>query len=278
MFATLFRALSTFIVVIGFLSGATAVYALIFGNNFVRFAILFPIGLVLVVVGIKMRARGSEQRIVGVQPEEIANDFSVAKAIGLGAHASPAASAAAGAIAGALVVIGVNIAGMMTARALPLALLIFALFGAALALMKRKGLQDGRFYIKNGRRFGPQRRLSQILIPVLTVSWLVLSAPEADPVILGLIAIGTLWWIGAAFDFAWDVLHITLLVLIYGEHATKTVEWGLREWLRHTRADARVYEVSYNDGDVLLKGEFDKPDELLRDLRKLDFVRSAKIA
>lgn len=278
MFATLFRGLSAFVVAIGFLYGVTAVYALIFEGNPVRFAVYFPAGLVIVVAGIKMRERGHSRRIVGVQPEEIASDFAVAKAIGLGAHAPAGISAAAGALAGALIVLAVGVAGFVTVRALPVAVAVFALLGAALALAKRKGLAEGRFYVKGGRRYGPQRRLSRILVPLLAVVWLVLSAPEADPVILALFAAGTLWWIGLAFDYAWDVLHIALLALFLGEYAPRTVEWGVMEWARHTRADARVSEVSFKDGDLVLKGEFEKPDEFLQELRKLDFVRSARIA
>ncbi len=278
MLAPIFRSLSTFVFVIGFLAGSTGAYALVFQGDTLRFIILLAVGLVFIVAGLKMREATDELNLVAISPEEMAHQFELSVALGLGANAATGKSVVAGIAASALIIGSVALAGWITTQAFLPALVMIGAYGGVLALAKRRALIHGNFSTKDGRRFGAHRRLSLLAIPGITVIWLVLSAPEADPMIVAIIAAGLLWWIGAAFHRAWELLHTTILVLMYGEKNPQTIRWGLHEWLRYTRADARVDDVTYEtEGHVKVWGDFDKPDELKRDLLRLDFVEKVSL-
>lgn len=278
MLGPIFRSLSTFVFVIGFLAGSTGAYALFFQGDPLRFGILLGVALIFIIAALKMREATEELNLVAISPEDMVHQFEISVALGLGARASASKTALAGTGAAALIVIAVALAGWITDRAFLLSLVIISVYGGLLALAKQRALAQGAFSIKDGKRFGAHRRLSVVVIPAITVVWLVLSAPEADPLILAIIALGLLWWIGAAFHRAWELVHTTILVLLYGEKNPQTIRWGLIEWLKYTRADARVRAVEFvSGGQVTLHGEFDNPDELRRDLLRLDFVNNVRV-
>lgn len=273
MLGPIFRSLSTFVFVIGFFAGCSGAYALIFQNAPSRFAVMMGIGVVAVIAALKMREASGELNLVALTPEDMAHQFEISLALGMGAHAPAGATALAGAAAAALIVIAIAFLGWLTPSAFVVALVLFAVYGAVLALIKKNTLQKGALIVKDGKRFGAHRRLSLIFIPVLIVVWLAASAPEIDPVIMGIIILGLLWWTGAAFHRAWELLHTTFLVLMFKEKSPRSIRWGLQEWLRYTRSEARARQVAFDDdGSVTLYGEFDNPDELRRELLRLDFI------
>lgn len=278
MFRPILRGLSTFVMVIGFVAGCTGTYALIFQNNAARFGLLMLLCLAAVIGGLKMREGTGEVNLVGFTTDELAAHFEIAFALGLGANAAKGKSVLAGSVAAVAVVLALALIGWISARNLWLALLLAAAYGGLLAAVKGRALRQNAFVVKNGRRYGAHRRLNVILIPAVTVVWIVLSAPEADPAILGIIALGLFWWIGSAFHHVWELLHTTILALLYGEKNPEAIRWGLVEWLEHTRADVRVEELHYDpSGEVRVHGEFGNPAELRRELGRLDFVTSVEL-
>ena len=46
---------------------------------------------------------------------------------------------------------------------------------------------------------------------MIVVAWLIASAPEANPLTLGLIVVGLFFWLGKAFHHVWDVAHTRAL-------------------------------------------------------------------
>lgn len=279
MFAPLYRILSLFLVGIGLLAVTTGAHALIFRGEPGRFAALLLIGLGVGLVGYKLRLRVGDLDFVIMRPEAIANNFEIAKALGLGANAAPAASFLAGAGAGAAIVAAVGLAGFITANALLTAILFFAVYGGILALIKRWTLRRGGLVKGQDGYFAAHRRVSQYAVPVIVVTWLIASAPEANPVTLGLIVVGLLFWVGKAFHHVWDVSHTALLTLIYGEHRPQTIEWGLYQWLRHSRNDLELVSVTYHPEHAAAEvvGHFYRPGELEREMRRLDFLKSVKL-
>lgn len=276
MFAPLFRISSLLLIAVGLLSGSTGAYALIFQANAVRFFTLMTLGVVLALAGYFLRSWAGELNLVLIRPEDLANDFTIAKALGLGANAAPGVTAAAGALAGALIVLLVGLAGFITAGALLQATVLFGIYGAGLALIKRRALRRGALLRdKDGNYYAAHRRVSHWAVPVIVVAWLIASAPEANPLTLGLIVVGLFFWLGKAFHHVWDVAHTALLALIYGENGPKTIEWGLYQWLRHSRRDLALTSVSYvpERAEATVVGRFERPEELKREMRRLDFLR-----
>ncbi|HLS90862.1 MAG TPA: hypothetical protein VK101_06415, partial [Limnochordia bacterium] len=86
MFAPLFRISSLLLIAVGLLSGSTGAYALIFQANAVRFFTLMTLGVVLALAGYFLRSWAGELNLVLIRPEDLANDFTIAKALGLGAN------------------------------------------------------------------------------------------------------------------------------------------------------------------------------------------------
>lgn len=278
MFKPILRGLSTFVMVIGFVAGCTGTYALLFQDNLARFGALMTLCLAAVLGGLKMREGTGDVNLVGFTTDELAAHFEIAFALGLGANAAKGRSVFAGMVAAGVIVLALALIGWISARSLWLALLLAAAYGGLLAVIKGRALRQDAFVVKNGRRYGAYRRLNVVLVPAITVVWTVLSAPEADPAILGIIVLGLLWWIGAAFHHAWELLHTTILALLYGEKNPEAIRWGLIEWLEHTRADVKVQEVHYDpSGQVRVHGEFANPAELRRELSRLDFVTAVEL-
>ena len=104
MFAPLFRILSAFLVGIGLLGGTTGVYALVFRGELVRFVILMAVAVVLALAGYKIREHAGELDLVTMRPEDLANNFEIPKALGLGANAAAATSALVGGLVGAAII------------------------------------------------------------------------------------------------------------------------------------------------------------------------------
>ena len=280
MFAPLFRIFSAFLITVGFLAGSTGAYALIFQGNEARFGTLMAVALVLVLSGYRIRSYAGELDLVALNPGDIANHFVIPKALGLGANADPWVTAGAGAIAGAAVVIIVGLAGFVTQRALFPAIVVFAVYGALLAVVKRRALRrGGLIQNREGTYYGAHLRMSQYAVPCIVVLWLVFSAPEANPLTVGIIAAGLFFWIGKVFHYVWDVSHTALLALYYGEHSAKAIEWGLREWLVRSRRDLELKEVGYDPerAEARIVGRFYRPEELERDMRRLDFLKSVTL-
>lgn len=279
MFAPLFRILSLFMVGIGLLAATTGAYSLVFRADFGRFVTLTVVGIAVGLVGYRMRLRAGDLDYVVMRPEAIANNFEIAKALGLGANAAPAVTALAGGLAGAAIIAAVGLAGFITPGALLAAVALFAAYGAVLALIKRRALRRGALIKSGDGYYGSYRRVSQIVVPVIVVTWLIASAPEANPVTLGLIVIGLLFWVGKAFHHVWDVTHIAILTLVYGEHRPQTIEWGLYQWLRHSRRDVELVSVAFHPekAEAEIVGRFFRPTEVEREMRKLDFLKSVRL-
>lgn len=279
VFAPLFRILSLFLVGIGLLAATTGAYSLIFRADFGRFVTLMLIGIAVGLVGYRLRLRSGELDYVVMRPDAIANHFEIAKALGLGANASRAVTATAGALAGATIVAAVGLAGFITPGALLAAVILFAFYGAVLALVKKEALRRGALVKSGDGYYGSYRRVSQYVVPVIVVTWLIASAPEANPVTLGLIVIGLLFWVGKAFHYVWEVTHIAILTLIYGEHRPQTIEWGLYQWLRLSRRDVDLISVTFHPeyAEAEVVGRFYRPAELEREMRRLDFLKSVKL-
>lgn len=280
MFAPLFRILSGFLIVIGLLAGSQGAYSLVFQADPGRFARMMLVALVLALTGYRIRQLAGELDLIAIEPEAIANNFELPKALGLGANASPWVTMTAGAVAGAAVVGIAGLAGFVTPGALLAAMAVFAVYGAVLAWIKRRALgRGGLVKSRDGRYYAAHRRVSQYAVPAIVVIWLVLSAPEANPLTVGLIAAGLLFWIGKGFHHVWDVSHTALLVLYYGEHSPTTIEWGLGEWLRRSRRDLEVTSVTYvpDVAEARVTGRFYRPEELERDMRRLDFLKKVTL-
>lgn len=265
-----------FLIVVGIFAGSTGAYALLFQARPSRFLALMAVALVLSVSGYWIRTRSGDLDVVAIAPDAIALHFELPKALGLGAHAHPVVTALAGAAAGAAVVFVVALAGFITRGSLLPAMGLFAVYGAVLGLVKRRTLQRGGLVkSRSGTYYATYRRLSQAVVPVIVVAWLVVSAPDANPVPLMLIAGCLLFWVGKAFHSVWDATHTALLALYYGENSPRTVEWGLYEWLRRSRRDLELTSVTYHPerAEATVVGRFQRPDELQRDMSRLDFLK-----
>lgn len=280
LFAPLFRILSLFLIGIGLLAGSSGAYHLVFYADLGLFVKRMALALVLALSGYKIREYSGELDLVAMTPEAIANYFEVPKALGLGANANPCVTAAFGAVAAAAVVGFVGLAGFITPRSLLAAVLVFAVYGAALALIKRRALRaKDLIRSRQGAYYGPHLRVSQYAVPCIVVAWLIASAPDANPLSLAFIAGGLLFWIGKAFHHVWEVTHTALLVLYYGDDSPKTIEWGLYEWLRRSRRDVEVASVTFvpEAAEARVVGRFFRPEALVQDMRRLDFLRKVTL-
>ena len=144
---------------------------------------------------------------------------------------------------------------------------------------QRRAIRRGALIKGSDGYYAAHRRASQIAVPAIAVTWLIASAPEANPLTLGLIVIGLLFWVGKAFHHVWDVSHTALLALVYGENGPKTIEWGLYQWLRHSRNDLELTSVMFipDTGEAKVVGRFFRPDELEREMRRLDFLKAVTL-
>lgn len=278
MIRPLYRILSSFLFTVGFLVCVSGGYAFVFGGG--SFVLLFTrlaLGLAILVAGFKAREASGDLELVLVDPEDLANFFEVAKAYGLGANAHPGISFLLGFAAAGLITLAFGALGLISPGALALAVGIIGLHGGLVGLFKRRSLKRGVLIKKDGKLYGAHRRLNVYLLPVIVVVWLVVATPGADPIFLLAIAAGLLFWIGRVFHPIWEALHIAGLVLVYGENQPRTIEWGLFAWLRHSRFAARPEQVVFHGGKVTLTGEFDRADELKRDLLRFDFIDEVEI-
>lgn len=274
MLKPIFRIVGSFLIVLALLAGVSGFYRLIFGFDLIRFAILAVQAVVYVYVGLRVREWAGKLNLVSVRPEEIAHHFEVSKAFALGRRASPLLAALTGAGASAVIVLSVGMLGFVSLPAVASATGLFALYGALLALIKRRSLARGVLRRHADGYVGAHRRISVVAVPAIVVTWIALTGPESNPMLMAIIALGLFFWIGQLYHHLWEVLHTALLVLVYGEHRPQTVEWALVEWLRYTRKDATVEAVEYeaSSNRVTVHGRFERPEELRSDLLKLDFV------
>lgn len=279
MLKPIFRIVGNFLVVIALIAGVSGFYQIAFRGEILLFVILMFQSMVYLLIGLRIREWSGNLNLISIRPEEIANFFEIPKAFGLGRNASPIVAFATGAAASAIIVLATGALGFITAGAWFKAVGLFAVYGGVLAIAKRRALQKGILQRQEHGYFGAHRRISVVAVPTIVVVWVVLSAPEANPVLIATIAGGLFFWIGQLYHHLWEVLHTAMLVLIYGEHNPQTIEWGLAEWLRYTRRDARVTEVKFDEtvGRVTVRGQFDRPEELRSDLLRLDFVNRVNL-
>lgn len=260
---------------ISLLAGTSGVYRLVFTADVIPFIILIAQSVIYVYIGLRIRESAGGLNLVSVRPEEIASHFEIPKAFGLGRHATIPITFCAGAAASAAIIVLTGLLGFITARALLLAIAVFALYGGLLALAKRRWLRKGKLRRQQDGYVAAHRRISVIAVPTIVVVWAVATLPEANPGLLAVIMLGLLFWIGQLYHHLWEVLHTGLLALFYGENDTKTIEWGLMEWLRYTRRDVEAIAVDYDPQEerVRVIGHFTRPDDLRSDLLRLDFIK-----
>ena len=132
MFAPLFRILSAFLVGIGLLARDDGgLRPRLPGGDLVRFVILMAVAVGLALAGYKIREHAGELDLVTMRPEDPANNFEIPKALGLGANVAAADERSAGGLAVAAIIGGLGLTGFITPRALLVAMLLFASYGAA---------------------------------------------------------------------------------------------------------------------------------------------------
>lgn len=87
MLLPLLRIAGSFAMALGFLAAASGTYLLLGEGSFGHIAYLYGLGFGLLATGLRLRSKGGDGDLVGVEPGAIAHDFRIAVAYGLGAHA-----------------------------------------------------------------------------------------------------------------------------------------------------------------------------------------------